>query len=35
MSSLGILVADDNPDDLNMITSGLESAAFSGGRRSG
>jgi CheY-like chemotaxis protein len=34
MSSLGILVADDNPDDLNMITSGLESA-FSGGRPSG
>ena len=28
MSSLSILVADDNPDDLNMITSGLESAGF-------
>jgi len=28
MNSFSILVADDNPDDLEMITTGLESAGF-------
>ncbi len=28
MTSFSILVADDNPDDLSIITSGLESAGF-------